>query len=147
MYKKFTSVKALTFGLLLCFVSTLILFMAVGYPLISGNIHSMADLISRLLLGMIVPAFSLWRWFGTFYKIEKDILSARSAQEVYEIPVSQISAIRLNQKTIGALWKPTLSWNSIQVEYNKSDSVNISPAKQDEFIAELLKINPGIEIR
>ena len=52
-----------------------------------------------------------------------------------------------SQKTFGSLWKPTLSWNSIKVEYNKSDSVVISPEKQDEFISELLKINPGIEIK
>lgn len=147
MYKKFTCVKAVTFGLLLLSASMLMLFLAVVYPWISGNIHSLADLISRIFLGMILPVFSLWMWFGTFYTIEKDILIARSGPQVFKIPVGQISTVRLNQKTFGSLWKPTLSWNSIKVEYNKSDSVVISPEKQDEFISELLKINPGIEIK
>jgi hypothetical protein len=147
MSKKFRSVKAVTFGLFLLCISLLILFLAAGYPWISGNIHSMSDLVSRIFMGMVIPSFSLWMWFGTSYTIEKDILTARCGPQVFKIHVSLISVVRLNQKTIGALWKPTLSWNSMQVEYNKSDSVFISPEKQDEFIAELLKINPGIEIR
>ena len=147
MYKKFTCAKAVTFGLLLLCVSMLVLFLAVGYPWISGNIHSMADLISRIFLGIIVPAFSLWLWFGTFYTIEQDNLTARSGPQVFKIPVSQITHIRLNQKTIGGLWKPTLSWNSIKLEYKGFDSINISPERQDEFLSELMKINPDIEIK
>ena len=86
-------------------------------------------------------------WFGTYYIIEKEILTARSGPQVFKILVSQISVVRLNQQTFGALWKPTLSWNSIKVEYNKFETVNISPENQDEFITELLKINPGIEVK
>jgi hypothetical protein len=147
MSKKFTSVKALTFGLFLICINLAILFLAVGYPWISGNIHSMSDLLARIFMGMVLPSFSLWIWFGTSYTLDKDILTAKSGPQVFKIPVSLISVVRLNQKIIGGLWKPTLSWNSIQIEYNKFDSVFISPEKQDVFIEELLKINPGIEIR
>jgi hypothetical protein len=66
---------------------------------------------------------------------------------IFKIPIDQISVIKLNQKTIGGLWKPTTSWNSIQIEYNKFDSVFISPVDQEEFIAELLRINPKIQVK
>jgi len=144
---KFRCVKSVSFGIFLFFFSLLIPFLAIALPWYSGNMHTSSDLITRILFASIIPLFSLWIWFGTYYVIENEMLIARSGPIIFKIPVGQISVIRLNQKTIVGLWKPTTSWNSIQVEYNKFDSVFISPVNQEEFIAELLKINPGIGLK
>ena len=144
---KFSCVKSVSFGIFLLFFSLLILFLALVLQWYSGNIHTSSDLIARILFVSIIPFFSLWIWFGTYYVIDNEILIARSGPIKFKIPVGQITVIRLNQKTIVGLWKPTTSWNSIQVEYNKFDSVFISPLNQGEFIKELLKINPGIAIK
>ncbi len=147
MSKKFTSVKSLSFGIFLLSASLLIIFLAIVLPLYSGDIHSTAELTTRILFALIIPVFALWIWIDTNYIIEEKVLTAKSGPMVFKIRISDISVIRLNQKTIGALWRPALSWKSIQIEYNKSDSVFISPSEQERFIAELLLINRDIEIR
>ncbi|ESU29539.1 DUF1200 protein [Flavobacterium limnosediminis JC2902] len=35
----------------------------------------------------------------------------------------------------------------IEVLYNQSDSVVISPKEREEFIKELLKVNPNIQVK
>jgi hypothetical protein len=144
MALKFTCVKSFSFGIFLVAVSLVILLLAIALPWLSRDIHSFTVSIVRVLSVLIMPLLGLWIWFGTYYVIENEMLVARSGPMIFKIPVSKISVIRLNQKTIGGIWKPTTSWNSIQIEYNKFDSVFISPVNQEEFITELLKINPGI---
>lgn len=144
---KFKCVKSVSFGIFLFFFSLLILFLAIALPWYSGDIHSSTDLIPRILFASIIPLLGLWIWFGTYYVIDNEVLITRSGPMIFKIPIDLISVIRLNQKTIGGLWKPTTSWNSIQIEYNKFDSVFISPVDQEEFIAELLRINPKIQVK
>lgn len=147
MSKRFSCVKSPSFGIFLISVSLLIPILAIALPWYTGDIHSNVDLIARTFFAFILPLLSLWIWFGTYYVIDNEILITQSGPMIFKIPVSQISVIRLNQKTIGGLWKPTTSWNSIQIEYNKFDSVYISPVKEDEFISELRRINPGIVVK
>ena len=40
-----------------------------------------------------------------------------------------------------------MSLDRIAIVYNKFDEVLLSPKERDEFINELLKINPNIEIK
>jgi hypothetical protein len=147
MALKYPSVKSTSFGIFLIFVSLLIIFLAIILPWYTGNIHSIYEFLISILFASIIPSFALWIWLGTYYIIDNEVLITRSGPMIFKIPVGQISVIRLNQKTIGGLWKPTTSWNSIQIEYNKFDSVFISPVNQEEFITELLKINPRIGLK
>jgi hypothetical protein len=144
---KFACVKSVSFGIFLISVSLLMIFLAIIIPWYAGNFHSFYGFFVSILFASIIPSLALWIWFGTYYVIGNDILIARSGPMIFKIPVSQISVVRLNQKTIGGLWKPTTSWISIQIEYNKFDSVFISPVNQAEFIAELLKFNPAIVVK
>lgn len=147
MPRKFSSVRSVAFGLFLLSACLLIIFLAIILPWFTGNVHTITELIIRILFALILPFYSLWIWLGTSYITDGEMLTARSGPMVFKIPIRNITAIRLNQKTIGALWKPTTSWNSIQIEYDKSDSVFISPSDQEGFIAELLTINRDIEIK
>jgi hypothetical protein len=42
--------------------------------------------------------------------------------------------------------KPAFARNGIIVRYNKYDEIYISPPDNNEFVEELLKINPEIEV-
>ena len=63
---------------------------------------------------------------------------------VYErIDISKITKI---EKTNSILSSPALSLDRIRIRYNKYDEVLISPKVKKEFVDELLKVNPTIEI-
>jgi hypothetical protein len=63
---------------------------------------------------------------------------------VYErIDIFKITKI---EKTNSILSSPALSLDRIRIRYNKYDEVLISPKVKKEFVDELLKVNPTIEI-
>ena len=59
----------------------------------------------------------------------------------------EISTIRKIYRTNNPLSSPALSLDRIAVVYNKFDEILISPKERNEFINELLKINPSIEVK
>ena len=59
----------------------------------------------------------------------------------------EISKIRKIEKTNSILSSPALSLDRIAVFYNKYDEVYLSPKDRDNFIKDLLEINPTIEIK
>ncbi len=67
---------------------------------------------------------------GLFYKIN--------------VPIEHIHTI---EKTNSILSAPASSLKRIEIKYNKYDSVVISPKNREEFIQELLKINPNITVK
>lgn len=57
-----------------------------------------------------------------------------------------IRSIRKIYKTRNPISSPALSINRIAICYNKYDEVLISPKDREDFIAELLKVNPDITV-
>ncbi|MDI1318108.1 PH domain-containing protein [Flavobacterium sp.] len=58
-----------------------------------------------------------------------------------------ISKIRKIEKTNSILSSPALSLDRIAIFYNKYDEVYISPKERKDFIEDLLKHNPSIEMK
>ena len=58
----------------------------------------------------------------------------------------EIKTIRKITETYNPLSSPAASIDRIEIFYNKFDSVLISPKKKKEFIEDILKINPNIEV-
>lgn len=58
-----------------------------------------------------------------------------------------IASIRSISPTRTVLSAPALSLDRMKIEMKGGDSVVISPFMKDEFIAELLKVNPLIEVK
>jgi hypothetical protein len=58
-----------------------------------------------------------------------------------------ISKIRKIEKTSSILSSPALSLDRIAVRYNKFDEVYISPKEKQNFLNDLLQINPNIEVK
>jgi hypothetical protein len=58
----------------------------------------------------------------------------------------EISKIRKIEKTNSILSSPALSLDRIAIKFNKYDEVYISPKERQNFLVDLLQINPNIEV-
>lgn len=58
----------------------------------------------------------------------------------------EISKIRKIEKTNSVLSSPALSLDRIAIKFNKFDEVYISPKERQNFLNDLLLINPNIEV-
>ena len=98
------------------------------------------------LLGLTgVVGFILILSKTTQYIINENQLVVKSTWIVNErIDISKITKV---EKSNSILSSPALSLDRLLVRYNKYDEVLISPKEKIEFINELLKINPNIEIK
>jgi hypothetical protein len=98
------------------------------------------------LLGLAaVVGFILFLSKTTQYIINENQLIVKSTWIVNErIDISKITKV---EKSNSILSSPALSLDRLLVRYNKYDEVLISPKEKKEFLDELLKINPTIEIK
>lgn len=98
------------------------------------------------LLGLTgVVGFILILSMTTRYIINENQLIVKSTWIVNErIDISKITKV---EKSNSILSSPALSLDRLLVRYNKYDEVLISPKEKKEFIDELLKINPTVEIK
>lgn len=101
-------------------------------------LKSWAGLAILLLLALFI--FHIFR--NTFYTIAGSQLHIKSGV-VYN-SVIEISHIKKINRTNNILSAPSLSFDRIEIHYNKFDTVIISPERREEFIDDLKKINPGI---
>ena len=88
--------------------------------------------------------FILYTFLSINYKIEKENLNVKCTFLVNEN--IEINTIRKITETYNPLSSPAASIDRIEIFYNKFDGVLISPKKKKEFIEDILKINPNIEI-
>lgn len=105
--------------------------------MIINNIYSGAGITA--LVGLLIA----WLFLDTSYIIlPGNILRIKAGFLVnLKIDIASIKSIKSTNSIMSA---PALSLDRIEIRYNKYDSVVISPAKKEEFIAELIKINPLI---
>jgi hypothetical protein len=107
------------------------------YPIIEG-ILSKEHLLSLIFGVILIVLFFLSKTIQ--YKIEGETLV------IWKTKID-IKTIRKIYKTRNPLSSPAMSINRIAIVYNKFDEVLISPKEREEFIDELLKINPNIEVK
>lgn len=92
-----------------------------------------------------VAAFITHLFTTTYYTISGNILKVRSGF-IINITIDILKITRI-EPTNTILTAPALSFDRLEVFYNKYDSVVISPSDKAAFIAKLKEINPGIEVR
>lgn len=120
-------------------------FLPLAYPIflcVSGFIResyliSATTLIILGLIGLMIQK--------TEYTISEGMLHVKSGFLVNKkIDVKTIRKIEHSKSIISA---PALSRDRLLLIYNKFDDILISPNEKQEFIDELLKINPNIEVK
>jgi len=103
-----------------------------------------AEQLFAILL-VIIAAMMLWMWLVTYYEIDGKNVWYRSGPVNGVIAISEIHTI-ITHKSFYAGLKPALGSKGCIIKYNKFDEIYFSPKEQEHFIAELVKINPAIEI-
>jgi hypothetical protein len=146
MKKRYSAGKESSFGIFLLAVIIIITVVSYGFPVLLNESYSLSDFIIPSLIDIPLIFLILWCWLDTYYLVDNGVLIARCGPFIRKISINEIILVRLNQKTIYGIWKPTLSWKSIEVKYSKYKSVYITPEKQDEFLSGLKNINSKIEI-
>ena len=108
-----------------------------GYPIIDGILGK--EYVLSLIFGLVLIVF-FFLSKTIQYKIDGENLI------IWKTKID-IKTIRKVYRTKNPLSSPAMSLDRIAIVYNKFDEVLLSPEERDEFINELLKINPNIEIK
>ncbi|NMH25109.1 PH domain-containing protein [Flavobacterium solisilvae] len=108
-----------------------------GYPIVDGILSK--EYVLSLVFGLILIIF-FFLSKTIQYKIDGENLV------IWKTKID-IKTIRKIYRTNNPLSSPAMSLDRIAIVYNKFDEVLLSPEERDEFINELLKINPNIEIK
>lgn len=97
-----------------------------------------------ITLGALL-VFILYIVLSIQYKINDDILTVKAGFLVNtKIDIQKIKKIK---KTFNPLSSPAASIDRLEICYNNGDFVLISPKNKDQFIKDLLEINPNIEVK
>ncbi len=99
------------------------------------------------LMCLIVVALVIWVRCATWYELRASVLYLRSGPFHDEIPYAEIKTV---DKTCGMDFIMALDFNRLQLNAGlnpEKGKVVLSPEREDEFLAELSRRCPGLEIR
>ena len=95
-----------------------------------------------IMLGLIV--FVVHLFSTTYYLIKEDKLGIKCGFVFNK--VIEIQSITKISESYNAMSSPATSLDRLEIKFNQNDMVLISPKNKKQFIAELKKINPDIEV-
>ena len=134
MCKKYMPEKSMGFGILLfaCLLVCWLIFL----------LHSH---IVILFFALIITLFFIWIWFGTSYQVNDEYFMYQSGPFRKKIPINRIVRINRNVRSLYGM-RPALTFEYLQIRYNKYDDVFIAPKDEESFIADLTSLNPKITV-
>jgi hypothetical protein len=95
-----------------------------------------------VLIIVIVLAFAVHLFVTTYYVIDGDKLRVKCGFLINTtIDINSITKIVSTKSILSA---PAISFDRLEVFYNKYDSVVISPGDKEDFIENLKQVNEGI---
>lgn len=116
------------------------------------NQNDLNSAITSIAISIIILVFFVYTYFNTFYTFRNNNLLIKNSFILNQtIDIQQIKKIVKSNSWEKA---PALSMDRIEIKYNEKptvrynfyDSVIISPENKEEFIKNLLEINPEIEV-
>lgn len=114
-----------------------IVYGAFVYPFVDGILSK--EYFLSLVMGIIMSLITIM-FYLVQYKINGEQL------QIWWTKID-IKSIRKVYATRNPLSSPALSINRLAIVYNKYDEVLVSPKNREDFIQELLKVNPDIEVK
>lgn len=116
------------------------LFSFIGYDIFSESFNFLAILFFIAPILFIVYVFTSIK-----YNIENGIINIKAGFLINKnIEISKIKRI---EETNNIISSPAASFDRLEIFYNKFDSIIISPNNKSDFISDLTKINPEIEVK
>lgn len=114
-----------------------IIFTAITFKVVEKSILLFLAL-NILYWGIIYICFDI-----KYYIKENNLVIKSGFINMGSIDINQIKSI---EKSNNILSSPAASLNRISIKYGKYDDILVSPRNQEDFIQELLKINPEIKL-
>lgn len=116
-----------------------VMFSFIGFEVVTNPINWLG------LIGLLICLLFVIHLFTSIsYTIIEDELKVKAGFLVNtKIPISSIHKIKETNNLISS---PAASLDRLEIFYGKYDSIIISPLDKNEFIQDLLKINPNIEV-
>ena len=113
---------------------------AVGTASARGLALSMVPMLVVCVFTLGLPA---WIVLGTRYEFAERDLLIRSGPFRWRVPLEQIRAITPSRSVLSA---PALSLDRLRITYGRTGSILISPRDKLQFLLELQRRCPGIEV-
>lgn len=140
-YEKFFFFKKLSYSI--DFVGFSSVFLAVFYFNFKNN---SVDTIPAIIL-LAVSGFIIWVLLDTRYVIKNNNLYYRSGPFRGRLGIEKINKIEYySGYNVPTTFKPALDYKGYLIFFGKFESIYVSPKNATEFINELMKINPNIEV-
>lgn len=115
-------------------IATIAICVAVAFPLlITGGITNLLTGLSILAIGAGMPASIL---MATWYDVDDTHLIIRSGFFKWQIPLATIRTITPSRSIISG---PAVSFDRLQINYNRWNSVLVSPKDRAAFIQQIEK--------
>lgn len=103
-----------------------------------------SSLVTVIIISLVVSLI-VWVLLDTRYVIKNNNLLYRSGPFRGRIAINKIKSISyFSGLNIPVNTKPALDTKGYIIRYNNYDDIYVSPKLKDNFLAELLKINPDI---
>lgn len=97
------------------------------------------------IISTISSAYFCLIFFTMRYVIDDEYLSIRT--KFFPSQKVALQNIRKIEESNSILAAPAFSFDRLEIIYNKYDSILVSPENKEQFIADLLNVNPEIEIK
>jgi len=93
----------------------------------------------------ISSAYFCLIFFTMRYVIDDEYLLIRT--KFFPSQKVALQDIRKIEESNSILAAPAFSFDRLEILYNKYDSILVSPENKEQFIADLLNVNPDIEVK
>ena len=97
------------------------------------------------IISTISSAYFCLIFFTMRYVIDDKYLLIRT--KFFPSQKVALQNIRKIEESNSILAAPAFSFDRLEIIYNKYDSILVSPENKEQFIADLLNVNPEIEIK
>lgn len=123
--------------------------LAIPLVLVFGTVLTLTISQEPSWIGIViflpVILFVVHMFMTTEYTIDNDKLTVKCGF-LYNKTID-IKSIRKITETNNPLSSPATSLDRLEINYRKFDSVLISPKQKSEFINEIKRLNPNIEVK
>ena len=107
---------------------------------VRGPAMAMVAMLAVCVLALGLP---VWIVLGTCYELAERDLLIRSGPFRWRVPLGQIRAVAPSRSVLSA---PALSLDRLRIAYGRAGSILISPRDKLQFLSELQRRCPGIEV-
>ena len=99
------------------------------------------DITSLLTIGLI-----LWVHFGTYYFLVENEMKFHSGPFKGAISIDSVRKVVVGETQWSGMNRYGTAKKGLIVHYNKFDDLYITPSSNEDFVSELLKLKPTIEV-